>query len=429
VKSIRNGERRLRLVLTGASGYVGGAFAELAVSRGHQVVALGSPPSSVRVARVFPWRLGECPPPEAFEGASVVVHLGHSWIADSKAGFSPENINVAGSKKLASAALEAGVSRFIFASTISARPGALNVYGRTKHAIEEHLLGLPHSAGRVLCARIGLVYGGAEKGQYGLLSKLVRMTPVLPMIGIDRKVQPIRIDEVCEALLALASGSLHQREGASQQIFVVAAPAPMTFGNWLQVLSLAHTGRRMLLLPVPTWLALFACDLSQVIPFAPKIDRERILGLAGTAPMDSAADLAALKVSVLPAGEGLALIRPVRRRKVAEAIVLLSYVAGKRIASPAAIARLLRGIDRLGAQPLGLPRPVIAYPALLRAFEPLHSRANHRLAERLHLAAMVAESMHGRLAKKPPKMSRVIIELAIDALAVPLRLVLGHRFA
>jgi nucleoside-diphosphate-sugar epimerase len=426
VKSNRVGEPLLRLILTGASGYIGERLVELALERGYEVVVLGSAPSG---ARVFPWRLGEEPPLEVFHGATAVVHLGHSWISDSKAGDSATNINLAGSKKLAGAALAAGISRFIFASSTSARPGALNAYGRIKHAIEQHLLGMPHAEGRVLCARIGLVYGGAEKGQYGLLSKLVRMTPVLPMIGIDRKVQPIHVDEVCGALLTLASDALPQREGPSPQIFVVAAPKSMTFGDWLRVLSLAQTGRRMLLLPVPTWVALFACDMSRVIPLAPKIDRERILGLAGTAPLDSAADLAALKVSVRSADEGLASIRPVRRRRVAEAMALLSYVAGKSIASPATIARLLRGIDRLSAQPLGLPRLVVACPALLRAFEPIHSRANHRLAERLHLAAMVVESMHGRLAGKPPKIAAVMIEVALDALAIPFRLILGRWFA
>jgi nucleoside-diphosphate-sugar epimerase len=429
VKSNRVGEPLLRLILTGASGYIGERLVQLAVDRGYEVVVLGSAPSRARVARVFPWHLGEEPLPVVFAGATAVVHLGHSWISDSKSGVSPANVNLVGTKKLASAALAAGISRFIFASSTSARPGALNAYGRIKHAIEQHLLGLPHAEGRVLCARIGLVYGGAEKGQYGLLSKLVRMTPVLPMIGIDRKVQPIHVDEVCGALLALASDAPPQREGPSPHIFVVAAPEPVTFGDWLRKLRFAHTGRRMLLLPVSIWVALFACDMFRVIPLAPKIDRERILGLAGATPMDSAADLAALEVSVLPADEGLASIRPVRRRRVAEAIALLSYVAGKRIASPASIARLLRGIDRLGAPPLGLPRLVVAYPALLRAFEPIHSRVDHRLAERLHLAAMVVESMHGRLAKKPPKIAAVMIEVALDALAIPFRLVLGRRFA
>jgi len=419
----------LRLILTGASGYIGTRLVELAVERGNEVVVLGSAPSGVRVAGVFPWRLGQEPPPQALQGASAIVHLAHSWVSDSKDGVGPENVNLAGSEKLASASLSAGISRFIFASSVSARPAARNAYGRIKHAIEQQLLGFPCAAGRVTCARVGMVYGGAERGQYGLMSKLVRMTPVLPMIGLDRKVQPVHVDEVCAALLALASGASPRAADLPAQKFVVAAPEPMRFSDWLRALAFAQTGRRILLVPVPIWLALLGCGLCRAIPGLPKIERERILGLAGVAPMEAAADLAALKISVRPVDEGLASIRPVRRRRMREAVALLSYIAGRRIVSPATVGRLVRGADPIGARPLGLPRVVLACPALLRIFEPLYPRPNHRLAARLHLAAMVIESLEDRSATKSPKLVSAIIEVALDAFAVPLRLLLGRRFA
>ena len=419
----------MRLIVTGASGYIGMRLVELALARGHEVVVLGAAPPGLQVANVFPWRLGETPPSEALHEATAVVHLAHSWLSDSKAGSGPANVNLDGSDKLASAALSAGISRFVFASSTSARPGALNAYGRIKRAIEQNLLGLPHAGARVVCARIGLVYGGAEKGQYGLLSKLVRVTPVLPMIGLDRKVQPIHVDEVCRALLTLGGEASPRMKGSLPRTPVIAAPEPITFGDWLRALAFAQAGRRILLLPVPTWFALLACDICRALPFAPKVERERILGLAGTAPMESAADLAALEIWVRPVGEGLASIRQVRRRRIGEAIALLSYVAGRRTASPATVARLVRGIDRLGAHPLGLPRLVVACPSLLRAFEPVHRRANHRLAERLDLAAMVVESMDGEANKKRTGIVAAMIEVAFDAAAVPFRLVLGRRFA
>ena len=418
-----------RLVLTGASGYIGRRLVEIASDRGCQILALGSAPSSAESMRAIPWRLGDEPPIEALDGAAAVIHLGHSWISDSTHGVSAANVNLAGSERLAKAALAAGVGRFVFASTTSARPGALNAYGRIKHAVEERLRELPEAQLSVVCARIGLVYGGRELAQYGLLSKLVRMTPILPMIGIDREVQPIHLDEVCAALLALAIDPLPPRDGISPRTFVLAAPEPVTFGDWLRLLRFAQTGKRLLLVPVPTWSALFACDLSRFVPFAPTIGRERVLGLSGTAPMDSRADLAALKISVVAPSEGLASIRPVRRRKVAEAIAMLSYVAGHRITSAAAIARLIRGIGRGNAQPLGLPGFALACPPMLRAFEPLHARHHHRFAQRLHLAAMVVESMHEHEETRRPNIVALVAQAALEVVALPFRLVLGRRFA
>ena len=171
--------------------------------RGYDVIALGAT-SADNAVRIFSWRLGDEPPPNVFEGVAAVIHLAHSWAADLDDRRLSENINYSGSEKLARAAVAAGVPRFVFASTVSARPEALNIYGQIKYALEQRFLALPKASTRLICARIGLVYGGRETGQYGLLSKLVRLTPILPMIGLERKVQPIHIDEVCLGLLALA---------------------------------------------------------------------------------------------------------------------------------------------------------------------------------------------------------------------------------
>ena len=70
--------------------------------------------------------------------------------------------------------------------------------------------------------------------------------PVLPMIGLDREVQPIHVDEVCEALVTLAIDP-----PAGRQTVVIASPAPVTFGAWLRMLRRARHGRGMLLVPVP----------------------------------------------------------------------------------------------------------------------------------------------------------------------------------
>jgi nucleoside-diphosphate-sugar epimerase len=304
-----------RLLITGASGYIGARLVRLALQAGFEVAVLGSP-SPGGPAPVHPWRLGDEPSPEALAGISALLHLGHSWTGDG-AGAGEANVNLIGAERLARAGLSAGIDHFVFASTTSARAEALNNYGRVKHAIEQRLLALPGAAGRVLVARIGLVYGGPERGQYGLMSKLVDLTPVLPMIGLDRRVQPIHLDEVCEALLRLARDPPQDRP-----IFVMAAPEPVTFAAWLRTLRRARTGRGLILVPVPISLALLACDLTLLAPFLPTVDRERVLGLAGAAPMASAGDLAALGLALADPAVQLAGGKAARRRTLAEAAAL-----------------------------------------------------------------------------------------------------------
>jgi nucleoside-diphosphate-sugar epimerase len=414
-------------MVTGASGYIGQRLCALAADRGWEIVVLGTAPSTERIERRYDWRLGDAVPPAAFEGVAAVVHLAHSWNSDAEQRASSTNINLAGAEKFVHAALGAGVPRFVFASTTSARPQALNAYGQIKCALEQQLLALPMATHRISCARIGLVYGGPEMGLYGLLSKLVRLTPVLPMVALDRKVQPIHLDEVVEGLLALASRPAPSRGGIPVGISVLAGPDPITFGNWLRLLRRAHTGKGLVLLPVPVWMALLGCDLTRLVPFVPTIDRERVLGLVGTSPMESANDLAALGIEIIPPTRRLVARRTARMRLIAEARAMLSYVSGEHTPPKAAIARLVRAFDRQDAQPLGIPFPILNFPWLLRVFEPLRAPTGHRLAVRLHLAVMVAESMREQ-EKRRPSITSLFGLAVLEITALPFRLLLGRYY-
>lgn len=410
-----------RLLITGASGYIGARLVELAIGKGYEVVALGSPPPRCRI-RTVPWRLGEAPAPELLAGAKAVIHLGHAWSSDAQHGSGPDNINLSGSERLARAALEAGIPRFVYASTTSSRAEALNAYGRVKHAIEARLQALPGAAAGVSCARVGLVYGGPGQGLFGLLSKLVSLTPVLPMIGLDREVQPIHLDEVCAGLLRLA-----EEPPLHRPVVILAGPEPVTFGSWLRLLRRALTGKRLALVPVPIPLALLACDLTRLIPFFPTVDRERVLGLAGAAPMDSRADLALLSIEVVDPLAKLAEAAVARRRRIGEAAAMLRYVSGGTVCSIGPIMRLARVFARTPSSRPALPALALRWPGLLRLIEPWRPSTGHQLARDLHLAAMVVESEP--IARVPATVVRVLKELAQEAVALPFRILFSRIYA
>jgi nucleoside-diphosphate-sugar epimerase len=408
-----------RLVLTGASGYIGTRLVERALKRGCEVVVLGSAPRGLRTT-TLPWRLGEPLSPAALAGASALIHLGHSWKSDDEMSVSDDNLNLRGGVALARACLDAGLPRFVFASTTSARANALNAYGRIKYRIEEQLLALPRAAGRLASARIALVYGGADQSLYGLLSKLVSLTPVLPMIGLGRELQPIHVDEVCDGLLELALDA--PQEGAT---FVLAG-TPITFGQWLKTLRRTRLGKGLVLIPLPMTLALLACDLTSLVPFGPTISRERVYGLAGAAPMASAADLDALGLQLRDPVFALLETTTARRRLIAEAATLLTYVAG-RPPSIGPVIRLTRGLARDQASLVALPWIARRCPGVLRLFEPLRPSMRHGLSRRLHLAAMVAEVEHG--AARRAGISTVVSEMLLDLTTVPFRLLLAPLYA
>ena len=389
------------ILITGAGGYIGRRLVLRIESLGHVARTAGK------------WRLGAEPLPEIFSGVDVVVHLAHSWRNEEISGG--ENINLAGSERLARAALSAGVRRFIFVSSVSADPSARNIYGRVKHATEERLLSLPQADQSVVCARVGLVYGGDASGQYGAMRRLVR-APVLPMIGLRQEVQPIHIDEVCAGLLALATGPVPLRP-----VYVLAAPRPLPFGRWLRLLRRAETGKNsILLIPLPFTLVLLASRILSALPFAPKLDRERILGLAGTRFRESAADLECLDVTVSDPAAQLVSSRFANRARLQEARVLLRYLLA-RPAPRKAVIRLARLLEKQGETALSLPALVRHQPAFLRLFDPLGGKT--ALARHLQIAAMVAEMLPGTPRLTP---ARAMLEFLLEGLALPIRLAAGR---
>jgi NADH dehydrogenase len=396
-----------RIVLTGASGYIGKRLAQMAQAEGHSVAILGRHAPDGEAA-FFPWILGEPVPQQALAGADAVIHLAHSWSADAEG---RGDLNAAASEALARAALAAGVKRFVFASTVSARPTARNAYGQLKYAAEGRLAALPDAEGRVVSARIALVYGGPPAGQYALMRKLTALTPVLPMLGLDNGVQPIHLDEVCRALLTLALNFTLRESN------YVVAGEPIPFSRWLKMLRRAQGGGGLLLLPIPLKLVLWACDL---FPFLP---RERVLGLAGTEPMPGGDSLKALG---LTPSEPFDLLRQEQARIAAddEAGALLRYLGAKPVT--AKMTRDLgRGLAMAGLGPLGLPRLLVRHPGLIALCEPPANRQNNRLAQALHLAAQIIET---HAPARRGGFFRTGVLVARDLLLLPVRLVMARRY-
>jgi hypothetical protein len=237
------------------------------------------------------------------------------------------------------------------------------------------------------------------------------------MVRPHQPVQPIRRNEVARGIL------LAIESGASGTLGLAGAQA-IAFSKFLDQLAWRLRGGRMLLIPLPLGLVLRVVAFVNKVPFLPHIDRERILGLAGTREMPTAADLDCLGLTVLPFAEGMLQEPGARRALLVEGRRLLHYVAG---AAPSLsllhlYARALRAKGEDGA--LRLPRLVHLMPSLLRFMEPLSARG--ALGRRLRVAtALVArtETLSARDRGRVQKLLRLAGTLAVEVAAMPLRLV------
>ncbi|PDT04204.1 epimerase [Rhizobium chutanense] len=401
-----------RLIITGSTGYIGARLAAMARERGFEVVELGRRPGTT-------WRIGDEPLASDLEGAVAIVHLAHSW-ATAPDAAEEENFNISGTVKLAEAARAAGVPRFVFSSSTSSRQEALNIYGRTKFRIEQHLAA-SSAAPIVRIARIGLVYGGPRTAMYGLMAKLAALSPILPMIGLSREVQPIHLDEVAAGLLALAT-----EENPPRQTFVLAQEKPISFAGWLRILRHSQGKGNLHFIPIPLSAALFACHMTKLLPLIPTVDPERVLGLAGAAPMESGESLRLLKLN--PADPLTVLAEEFGQtddeQSRSEAQALLRYLGIRP--TPIQLHRLCEGLRREGLSPLRLSPALIRHPGLLALFEPPANRTKHRLARALYLADLASEPE--RHPGRKTGFFNATLTIAGDLLLFPLRTLLAGRY-
>ncbi|MBO9519376.1 MAG: NAD(P)H-binding protein [Porphyrobacter sp.] len=127
----------MTLAVTGGTGFVGQALLELASSRSVSVRALARREQPPRPG--VEWVRGDLADGAALkalvEGAEAVLHIAGVVNTPDPMGFHLGN--VAGTEALIAAAKEAGVSRFIFVSSLAAREPNLSSYGMSKRHAEE----------------------------------------------------------------------------------------------------------------------------------------------------------------------------------------------------------------------------------------------------------------------------------------------------
>jgi len=195
----------MRLLVTGASGFVGSHVARAGSQRGDTVRCLVRASSNRGALRGLPVEtvvgdLGDADSLErAVRGVDAVVHCAATTSETSPDWALSHRTNALGTANLLSACEHQAVRRFVLVSTQSANADNTSAYGTTKLEAERIV-----AAGRVAFTilRPSTVYGPGARGLFAKISHYVATLPVIPIIGDGRqRFRPICVGDLATAIL------------------------------------------------------------------------------------------------------------------------------------------------------------------------------------------------------------------------------------
>jgi len=140
----------------------------------------------------------------AARGCDKVIHL--VGIIQEGRNFTFRSVHVEGARNVLDAAKKAGVQHFIYQSALGTRENAKSEYHRTKYEAEKLVKasGIPFTI-----LRPSLIYGPGDLFTIRL-AEMIRLSPVLPVIGSGRsKIQPLYIEDVVSCIVKIAAGGVH----------------------------------------------------------------------------------------------------------------------------------------------------------------------------------------------------------------------------
>ncbi|WP_374522361.1 UDP-glucose 4-epimerase family protein [Hydrogenophaga sp.] len=264
----------MKVLITGATGFVGQLLASTIQALGHDVVRAvrQTQSNSVLIGNVdgnTSWR-------EALQGCDSVVHLAarvhvmNDQSADPLSEF--RRVNVDGTANLARQAAAAGVRRFVFLSSAKVNgeatqegqpfaaddtPAPEDPYGISKHEAELVLRQIAEETGmEVVIIRPPLVYGPGVKANFASMMRWLSRGIPLPLAAVTHNRRSlVALDNLVDLIVTCL-----EHPAAANQTFLVSDGEDLSTADLLRRMG-CSLGRPARLFAVPTPLLKAGADL------------------------------------------------------------------------------------------------------------------------------------------------------------------------
>lgn len=236
------------VLVTGANGFVGKAVCEHLLGLGKNVrgAVRGNPLASYQVQA--PSLTADANWTVQLQNVDVVVHCAARVHVMSDTATDPlaafQAVNTDGTLNIARQAINAGVKRFIFISSIKVNgehtePGQpfdeilqsppQDPYGRSKYEAEQGLMALAtESEMTVTIIRPPLIYGNGVRANFASMVKWVRKGVPLPFAQLNNARSLLALPNLCDFIVKVL-----EHPAAANQVFLVADPVAVSTSQLL----------------------------------------------------------------------------------------------------------------------------------------------------------------------------------------------------
>lgn len=260
------------ILVTGATGYIGGRLVPLLVQSGYKVRCLARRPEVLR-NRHFSDAIevveGDVLKQESLSDTLKGIHTAYYLVHSLGVAHDFEKIEVQGAKNFAEAAWDAGVKKIIYLGGLSDEYEEV----RSAHMRSRWEVGniLRQSGIPTIEFRASIIIGSGSLS-FELIRALVGRLPIMITPRWVRvKAQPIAVADVLKYLVAAL-----EMEIKSSTIYEIGGSEPLSYGDLMKIYA-SIRGLRRLIIPVPLltpWLS--SLWLSLVTPLYAQVGRKLI---------------------------------------------------------------------------------------------------------------------------------------------------------
>jgi len=199
---------------------------------------------------------------EAIKNSDVVINLIGILYETRKQKFYNIHTNIP--EAVAKICSESDVKKFIHVSAIGASENSKSLYQKSKFQGEVRAL---ENFKNTVVIRPSVVCG-TEDNFTNLFSKL-SILPVIPVVGINYKFQPILVNDVADAIVHAI-----ELKGNEGKIYEIGGPKVISFGDMVKSI-LKTINKKRFVVPMPMPIAKIQSSILSLLPIAPIITKDQ----------------------------------------------------------------------------------------------------------------------------------------------------------